>query len=58
MNKNKLNYHDYYPTNVFMQNGHFKVANPLVVSFSGYQLTYLSIFYVMQEKDLVFCRRS
>jgi len=39
LTKKDINYHDFYPTNIFYNNGVFKILNPLVVKFSGYALT-------------------
>lgn len=39
MTKKNMNYHDFYPTNIFYNNGNFKIANPLTIKFSGYSLT-------------------
>lgn len=42
--KKEINYHDFYPTNVFYNNGIFKIANPLAVKLSGYSLTHQSTY--------------
>ncbi len=42
VDKNKIKHHDFYPTNIFYQNGIFKIANPLIVENSGYELTHKS----------------
>lgn len=39
MSKKSINYHDFYPTNIFYNNGSFKILNPLTAKKSGYSLT-------------------
>jgi len=51
LTKKDVNYHDFYPTNIFYSNGVFKILNPLVVKLSGYALTQQSNFlYNLRKK--------
>jgi serine/threonine protein kinase len=39
MAKKDINHHDFYPTNIYYNNGCFKILNPLMVKYSGYSIT-------------------
>lgn len=47
MSKKNINYHDFYPTNIFYSNGNFKMLNPLLAKMSGYSMTQQRISYLI-----------
>jgi hypothetical protein len=48
MVKKDVNHHDFYPTNIFYNNGAFKVINPALLKSSGYSLTQQSNYHFYQ----------
>lgn len=54
LEKNNMKHHDFYPTNVFYQNGLFKIANPLSIEASAYSLTQARKIFSIYRPTLLF----
>ena len=53
MQKNNYKHHDFYPTNIYFQQGVFKITNPATTEQSAYFKTSQSIYIPIQELVLV-----